>query len=225
MISLLKPGDVFSLLNLLFGFVSMIFIIHENFRFAVVFILLSMLCDGADGLMARKFGNGKLGENLDSIADFLSFSISPSILVFSLLSESILIIPSLILYVLCSALRLSSFYIFRRRKIFVGLPVPAAGGVIVMSSIIFIEPAITGFFLVVLSLLMISNIAYPKMDKTLMIVASIIIIAYIVCEAICNLLSLEIISLFPGHVLLASFIVYVIFGPIYVKKRFSSFSK
>lgn len=214
MIKLLKPGDTFSVLNLLFGIISMIFVLHGDFRLALIFILLSLLSDGADGLIARRLGNGKLGENLDSIADFSSFSISPSLLTISI-HQDFIIIPFILLYVACSALRLSSFYMFKRRKVFVGMPTPAAGVTIAISSTVFQNAWFVIAIMFTLSLLMVSSIPYPKQDRTIGVTASVIIVLYIISSFLPN----ERMHIFSSYLLLISCLAYLTFGLLYVKYR------
>ncbi len=212
MLKLLKPGDTFSVLNLLFGFISMIFVLYGDFKLAAVFVLLSALSDGVDGLVARKFGNGKLGENLDSLADFSSFSISPSLLAMSIY-QSIILIPLILLYISCSALRLSSFYMFKRKKIFVGMPAPAAGITITISAVTFHHLYLIAFLLLLLSALMVSNIHYPKPDKFISVCASLLILFYIACEPLpCGYL-----SFISAYMLFAACLIYVAFGALYAR--------
>ena len=46
-------------------------------------LLVSMVLDGFDGIVARKFGSKhSYGKHLDSVADMVSFSIAPGILIF-----------------------------------------------------------------------------------------------------------------------------------------------
>ncbi len=208
MFSLLKPGDFFSLLNLSFGFFSMIFAVNGEMRFALIFILLSALSDGADGLLARRFGEGRLGENLDSLADLTSFSLSPSLLVY-LSTKSLYTLPFLTIYIICSAVRLSSFHIFKRKRWFVGLPAPAAGITLASLGMIFENFVIIDVSLVILSVLMVSRVSYPKIDRFLGVTSFLLIVSCIILENFLGLLAIKILLLFS--------LFYLSLGPLYVK--------
>ena len=212
MLNLLKPGDTFSILNLLFGFVSMFFILYRDYVMVSIFVLLSALSDGVDGIVARKFGSGKLGENLDSISDFSSFSISPSLLALSTY-QNIALIPPIFVYLACSALRLSSFYIFKRKRIFIGMPTPAAGLLITVSAVTFHHLPSIILLLLILSVLMVSNIRYPKPDKPIGICALLLILSYIAC----HLLPCGHLEIYSTYMLLAGCLIYLAFGPLYAK--------
>ncbi|RLF41248.1 MAG: CDP-diacylglycerol--serine O-phosphatidyltransferase [Thermoplasmata archaeon] len=208
MFSLLKPGDFFSLLNLSFGFFSMIFAVNGEMRFALIFILLSALSDGADGLLARRFGEGRLGEDLDSLADLTSFSLSPSLLVY-LSTKSLYTLPFLTIYIICSAVRLSSFHIFKRKRWFVGLPAPAAGIILASLCMVFKNYIIIDVLLVILSILMVSKVSYPKVDRFLGVTSFVLIVSCIVLEEFLGLLMVKIFLVFT--------LFYLSLGPLYVK--------
>lgn len=212
MLKLLKPGDTFSVLNLLFGFISMLFVLYGDFRLASIFVLLSALSDGVDGFVARKLGNGKLGENLDSLADFSSFSISPSLLAMSVY-QNIILIPPILLYISCSALRLSSFYMFKRKRVFIGMPTPAAGITITISAVTFHHPHLVVFLFLLLSALMVSNIRYPKPDRLISVCASLLILFYIACQ----LLPCGYLDSVSAYMLFTGCLIYLAFGTLYTK--------
>ena len=208
MIRLLRLGDIFSLLNLSFGLISMIFIMRGEPWFALSFILLSALSDGADGILARKFGSGKLGENLDSLADLSSFSISPSLLAYSSF-QTIYLLPFLLVYVVCSAVRLSSFHIFKKEVWFVGLPTPAAGILLATSCMVVKDYLYISVILIVLSMIMISRIPYPKPDKVIGSAALVLIFMCLIFGKVFDMIFVKI--------LLLSSLFYVLLGPLYVK--------
>jgi len=208
MFSLLKPGDLFSLLNLSFGFLSMILAINGEMWFAFIFILLSALSDGADGLLARRFGEGRLGEDLDSLADLASFSLSPSLLVY-LSTKSLYTLPFLTIYIICSAVRLSSFHIFKRKRWFIGLPAPAAGITLASLGMIFENFVIIDVSLVILSVLMVSRVSYPKIDRFLGVASFLLIVSCIILGNFLGLLAIKILLLFS--------LFYLSLGPLYVK--------
>lgn len=127
----------------------------EHFVFAAKIIGLSVLLDGLDGRVARMTNTtSAFGAELDSLADAISFGIAPAILGFcwgvqfvdvgvgAVVSEQLSRAGKLIsfLFLLCGVARLARFNVQknpmpknpgrRDRKYFVGLPIPAAAGMI-----------------------------------------------------------------------------------------------
>src|SRR5206468_4319918 len=103
---------------------------------AAVMILVAQLCDALDGRIARLTrSTSSFGIQYDSLADLVAFGVAPGILVYQWalrpwgrwgwLAAS--------LYVTCGALRLARFNVqiaSVEKRYFVGLPIPAAAGVI-----------------------------------------------------------------------------------------------
>lgn len=119
----------------------------------------AVLLDGLDGRLARLTGaTSEFGVELDSIADVLSFGIAPALLVYTWgfgttpgLLERLAWAFSF-LFLICGALRLARFNVLARaprfttpgktpkldKRYFVGLPIPAAAGM--LAAIIHFNP-------------------------------------------------------------------------------------
>lgn len=163
----------------------------ELYEQAVWFILAAVIFDMLDGRMARMTRKESLfGKEFDSLADVVSFGLAPALLVFFLLlspTEDFPLVRTLgglvgFFYLLCAAIRLARFNILTTPLLphaarfpehdFLGLPVPAAAGMV--SSIVFVLnrfnlPAGALFLpilLILIALLMVSNVRYPSF-KTL----------------------------------------------------------
>ena len=187
-------ASVMTTISLYFGMTSIIASIGREFEYAALFILLAILFDAFDGMVAPMTKSvSEYGKELDSLCDLVSFGVAPGILVFmAYLPEwSHLPLPpraesivgktgsyAAIIYVICTALRLARFNIYQadRRDSFVGLPSPAAGGTIA-TFVLFLQyyelrlethefgPLAyyaLGPLAVILALLMVSTIRYPK---------------------------------------------------------------
>ena len=163
-------------------------IIAQYFSQAVWFIHLAIVCDAPDGRVARMGGRESLfGKEFDSIADVVSFGMAPALMtIFLILAPSekypyFLQIGWLIafLYLLCASIRLARFNVLTHpllsppkallnSKDFIGLPVPAAAGMIV--SLVFVLNSfdlrawalLLPPLLIGISILMVSNIPYPS---------------------------------------------------------------
>ena len=162
--------------------------ISAHFTQAVWFIFFGVVCDAFDGRLARMGGRESLfGKEFDSIADVISFGVAPALMVIFLIlkpddeNDSVFQIGWLIgfIYLLCAAVRLARFNVLtnpilpkakrlRNTKDFLGLPVPAAAGMIASLALTYISFDVRGveFLMPILmlgiALLMISNIPYPS---------------------------------------------------------------
>src|SRR5512136_1524242 len=77
-------GDLFTLANGILGFIAITFILDQKFISAIGLLLVSMMMDGLDGYIARKFGSKhSMGQVLDSISDSISFAFAPALLVYA----------------------------------------------------------------------------------------------------------------------------------------------
>lgn len=126
-----------------------------HFDVAAKAIGFAVLFDGLDGRIARLMGTtSPFGKELDSLADTITFGIAPAFLAFSWGVQAVLLEPETaaishlaaagwlvsFLFVICSAARLARFNIQSNplttrperfeHKHFVGLPTPAAAGVV-----------------------------------------------------------------------------------------------
>jgi len=114
-----------------------------DFRRAAILIIFAMVFDGLDGRVARMTRTqSAIGIQLDSLADVVSFGVAPAILVYhwSLKQLDTLGLAVAFLYVAAGAIRLARFNVLAASaqedpelsgKYFLGLPIPAAAGVIV----------------------------------------------------------------------------------------------
>ncbi len=129
--------DIVTSLGLLAGCVSLVSAIGGRFERAAAMIGLSILCDIADGLVARaSHTSSAFGLEYDSLSDVITFGVAPAILVDSwalrpLGAWALLIVAA---YIICAALRLARFNVeagtATGKRRFVGLPVPGAAAAI-----------------------------------------------------------------------------------------------
>ena len=130
----LLPG-MFTVANLFCGWVSIVYVMRGDYATAAPFIGVAMVLDLLDGRIARLANaTSDFGEQLDSLADIVSFGIAPAILVFAWGLEPLgrLGWAAGFLWVTATAVRLARFNIQAKdddRRYFLGLPSPAAAGV------------------------------------------------------------------------------------------------
>ncbi len=192
-LKMLSIADIVTLLNVVFGASAILTLIYglmnpgdrEFIPRASMFILMGILADGLDGRLARYFNKEHaLGEDLDSLADAITFSLAPAALVFiqyfgDFASFKSPVLPRIftgdailgaicVFMVLCGVLRLARFNQGGQMDKFVGLPSPA--NAIVITTFMLFPPQFRPFWLVlpiviVQSILMISDIEYPKIRR------------------------------------------------------------
>ena len=120
---------------------------------AVEFIFLAALLDAIDGRVARALkAESKIGGQLDSLADFFNFGIVPIMMIYFWQLNEIERLGWLvvILYTVCTALRLAKFNVLQdalssddgenmpiwTQNFFVGVPSPAGAGIMLIPIVI-----------------------------------------------------------------------------------------
>lgn len=221
MVNLLSIADGITLLNAILGFLALLMVFSHQFALAASFILLGLLADGLDGLVARFIGNGKLGEFLEAIADMVSLSVAPLALVYAIYYDAItsemfvhlLVGIVLVFSLVCSIIRLSSFSLLRQKQSFVGLPTSASAIFLVI--ITYLKPGIWYVLpaIVILSLAMVSSLGFPKPGLKVNLIAAVFIVVTILLDSMYG-------NIAP-LLLLVALSFYIVVGPIYlqVKKR------
>lgn len=163
--------SIFTLSNLLFGFMALIWILDKEFHLAAGMILLSVLMDSMDGKVARKLSvSSDFGKELDSLSDLVSFGVAPAILVYSAYLRSGLGIWGILIaavFALCGAVRLARFNVLNISTYFVGVPITFAGGLMALLMLFdqFVPWVFYPIFLLILSFLMVSTFRVPKLGK------------------------------------------------------------
>jgi CDP-diacylglycerol---serine O-phosphatidyltransferase len=135
--------NIFTSLNLLSGAIAIIlsFEGRNNLVLAAYFIYIAGVFDFFDGFAARTLkATSKIGKELDSLADMVSFGLAPSMIVYQLIKHSLqikqfafsmpltetLMVFSALLIAVFSAIRLAKFNIDERQtENFLGLATPA----------------------------------------------------------------------------------------------------
>ena len=143
------PNSI-TILSLCSGLTSIRFSIDNEWKIAIYLILLAAIFDFFDGWFARKLkGGSNFGAELDSLSDFISFGVAPSLLIYywSLHSLNSLGWSIALFFSACAALRLARFtadvYITSKpidsSIYFIGVPSPAAAGLSILPLFIYFE--------------------------------------------------------------------------------------
>ena len=162
---------------------------------AVWLILAAVIFDSLDGRLARMGGRTSLfGAEFDSLADVVSFGMTPALMVFFLIlapREDYQWFRELgwivaFIYLVCGAVRLARFNVITNpllhraesesSKDFVGLPIPAAAGTVASLVLLLLNLAANArelrqltlalpLILILVSFLMVSTIRYPSFKQ------------------------------------------------------------
>jgi len=162
-----STANIVTLINIVFGSLSLVSTLHGNYRMSAIFILLSVVMDALDGRIARRFGMmSDIGKELDSLCDLVSFGVAPALLLYSqvLINFPLLAVPTTVLFIMCGAFRLARFNVLNISDYFVGVPITAAGAFLALISLLADKiPEIIILLLVLfLAYMMISKIRVPK---------------------------------------------------------------
>src|SRR5215204_6833888 len=129
--------SLFTVANLFCGYACVVYATRADFDTAALFIGVAMVLDTLDGFFARLTNSSSaFGVQLDSLADVVSFGMAPAILAFTwgLWPLQRLGWAAGFIYVTAAAMRLARFNIQTLtaidKRYFVGMPSPAAAGVI-----------------------------------------------------------------------------------------------
>ncbi|HUQ87440.1 MAG TPA: CDP-diacylglycerol--serine O-phosphatidyltransferase [Vicinamibacterales bacterium] len=127
--------SMFTLANLFCGWACVVHAMRGEFATAAPFVGFAVVLDMLDGRIARMTGTtSDFGVQLDSLADLISFGMAPAVLTFQwgLLPLGRIGWAVGFMYLTAAALRLARFNIQVNtdKRYFIGLPSPAAAGLI-----------------------------------------------------------------------------------------------
>ena len=212
---------IFTFANALFGFLSVIKALDDQYVAAAVCILLAALMDLIDGRLARFLGScSSIGKELDSLCDAISFCCAPAILIYS---WSLYQLPTmgpvvLGLYVCAGLLRLARFNvnITGSKQVFTGLATTMAAffiatcvlysSTLVMAfGVAMVRPERIAGIVTAIALLMVSAIKFPSFK--IIRLDFITLSSVLICVGVFSIL---IIQKFP--LLLACSMAYIIGG-------------
>lgn len=155
--------------SVLCGMFSLMLTYRNHFLPSALVLVIAVFFDYMDGRVARNLGGSSaFGEELDSLADALSFGAAPAFLMYaSFLSDKGGMAGAIgaAFFALCGVLRLARFNVTHTTGGFQGLPIPAGG--LALASIIIARIPLTPHLaigtMVGLGCLMISTVPYGNL--------------------------------------------------------------
>ena len=176
-------ADSLSVLNALFGFSAVVYAI-QDFEKSFTFFYIALITDSLDGWVASKTEKSKIGRELDSLADAISFGLFPAIALF-IRDASLFASSSLLLAF--SILRLARFNVLNCPE-FIGIPTSVSA--IAITSLLRLKMPIEvlASASLILSILMVSDIRYPRIGGKYLAIAGTILLLAIFYSELCYLL-------------------------------------
>jgi len=228
--------SLFTIGNIFCGYYSIISTLRGNWDYAAILIGVGYILDGLDGRIARLTKTAsEFGLQLDSLADVVTFGVAPAILAFHWGFSATEGMPGNVvkhvhqlgsvasfLFVVCGALRLARFNLQSKKppetgskRYFVGLPIPAAAGMVAAVVHFFKSPTLMigsgllwALLILLLAFLMISTVRYFSFKELDVKKAKPSLALFVTAMLIC------LIIFYSEEVLLAMATIYVSSGLI-----------
>ena len=136
--------NILTLVGVCIGLTSIKFAFDGKFELSIIAVIVAAIIDGLDGRIARLIkGTSKVGKELDSLTDVISFGVAPAFIMYFWKLNSLGRFGWLLclVFVICVALRLARFNVNSnqepswRDNFFEGVPSPA-GGILVLTPLI-----------------------------------------------------------------------------------------
>jgi CDP-diacylglycerol---serine O-phosphatidyltransferase len=148
------------------GFLALLAVIDGHLPQALAWVALAAVFDSLDGMAARRSSDDpRFGGNLDSLTDLLAFGVVPAVGLslgpFQSLSTLGLLFG--LCFLVAGAWRLARFPLVKRRHYFVGLPIPAAGVLLMITLMWRPGPGLSLVLTLTLSALMVSTLPFPTL--------------------------------------------------------------
>lgn len=153
--------------------------VREDIYFSLVLLLLAAFLDGIDGKIARRLKvESPMGAQLDSLADFLNFCVTPALIAYEWHLRDLYVFgwAATLSFLVGGAYRLARFNVMYTKGIenvatnyFIGVPTPAGAVLIFLPIVLELNGYIkttssiyTALYISCLSLLMVSYIKTPS---------------------------------------------------------------
>ena len=177
--------NVLTIFGVCLGLSSIKFALDQNYAMAIIAIGFAAILDTLDGRVARLVkGTSKVGKELDSLTDVISFGVAPGFIMYFWVLNEIGKFGWMfvLIYTVCCALRLARFNLTVieeaeswKINFFQGVPSPAAAGLVLLPLILNLsgliqfenKAIISSATILTTSLLMISNIPTYSLKRIL----------------------------------------------------------
>ena len=139
--------NTLTIIGVCIGLSSIKFALDQNYGLSIIALLISGILDTLDGRIARLIkGTSKVGKELDSLTDVVSFGVAPAFIMYFWTLNELGKLGWLIvlIYVVCCALRLARFNIMTyddellwKQNFFEGVPSPGGAGLVMLPLVLY----------------------------------------------------------------------------------------
>ena len=139
--------NTLTIIGVCIGLSSIKFALDQNYGLSIIALLIAGILDTLDGRIARLIkGTSKVGKELDSLTDVVSFGVAPAFIMYFWTLNELGKLGWLIVlvYVVCCALRLARFNIMTyddellwKQNFFEGVPSPGAAGLVMLPLVLY----------------------------------------------------------------------------------------
>ena len=225
--------NLFTTMNIFCGFYAVIAAVNGATNAAAIAILVAAIFDALDGKIARAtHTTSRFGVEYDSLADLISFGLAPGLMIYlwALKPLGRLGWLAAFLFMVCGALRLARFNTqvdSVKSDYFVGLPIPAAAGMLAATVLLHHRLGIGTsankililMLIYILSFLMVSSIKFhsfkkPELFKKMnfnVLVGAVLIMIFIAAQ--------------PAIALFSIGLAYIMSGPFGFLRKYKALKK
>ena len=139
--------NTLTIIGVCIGLSSIKFALDQNYGLSIIALLIAGILDTLDGRIARLIkGTSKVGKELDSLTDVVSFGVAPAFIMYFWTLNELGKLGWLIVlvYVVCCALRLARFNIMTynddtlwKQNFFEGVPSPGGAGLVILPLVLY----------------------------------------------------------------------------------------
>lgn len=165
--------NLFTMCNLFFGFMSILYSAQGDYKNAAILILIGMMLDSMDGRLARMLNAiSDFGKELDSLADIVTFGVAPAVMVYyAVFAEyGVFGMALTALFPLFGAYRLARFNVQTTNssiQYFTGVPITAGGGILTLLTLIhpYLPEIVLPIAFTAICFLMVSRVKVPSLKS------------------------------------------------------------
>jgi CDP-diacylglycerol--serine O-phosphatidyltransferase len=153
--------------------------VREDLKLSLLLLLIAAICDGIDGKVARRLNvQSPVGAQLDSLADFLNFCVTPALIIYEWHLKELYFFGwvATLIFLTSGAYRLARFNVIHAgglenisSNFFTGVPTPAGALLSFLPMVLMLKGYVrdetgifTAFYMIFVAGLMISYIKTPS---------------------------------------------------------------
>lgn len=160
--------DTLTFLNLLSGMASIYFAVEKKFVLASVMLFTAVIMDYLDGKAATLLHQKtEFGKQIDSLADLVSFGVSPGIFGFFYYKSQIpttspFLLLAIAIFIICGLVRLAQYNVINYQAAFIGMPITINGLLFPLIYFVSLPAILLPYLYIISGILMLSSIKVKR---------------------------------------------------------------